>query len=232
MHQQADSGLAVRSESVVSKGFRTTRWSQVLAARDGSETESRQALGELCEAYWYPLYAFVRRHGHSEEEARDLTQAYFAQVLEREYLEDVEQGAGRFRSFLLASLKNFLANERDKASAIKRGGQAHIISLDTEVAESRYRRESVEPQDPEAEFERRWAYNVLERVLERLQSEFAEAGKEDRFEKLQGFLTGDTPSIPYRQVAEELQMTEGAVAEAVRRLRRRFGQGRLSVPWW
>lgn len=207
----------------MSKRFRTTRWSLVVAARDGSDTGSQHALAELCEAYWYPLYAFVRYQGYDQDDAADLTQAYFARVLEKNYLGDVQEDAGRFRSFLLASLKNFLAKERDKASALKRGGGVNTVSLDSASAESRYQNEPVDRLDPDAVFERRWAMTVLERVMDQLEAEFGNAGKAKRFEKLHGFLIGEEPHAPYRVVAQELQMKEGAVKEAVHRLRKRFG---------
>ena len=207
----------------MSNGFRTTRWSLVIAARDGSGASSQQALEELCEAYWYPLYAYVRLLGHDPDEARDLTQAFFARLLEKGYLQDVKEGAGRFRSFLLVALKHFLSKERDKAAAIKRGGQARVISLDTDLAESRYRTEPVDQLDPEAVFERRWAMTVLERAMDQLQETYTKAGKQERFEKLHGFLTGEEPHVPYRQIAQELEINEGAVREAVRRMRQQFG---------
>ena len=205
-------------------GFSTTSWSLVLAARDGPTTESQEALAGLCEAYWFPLYAFVRRQGFDAEQSRDLTQGYFTALLEKRYLESVEPGAGRFRSFLLVSLKHFLSKEREKARAVKRGGRAQVISLDGHRAEERYAIEPVDRLDPETVFERRWALTVLERAMSRLQREFAEAGKQRRFERLHGFLAGEEPRAPYRQVAAELGMSEGAVREAVRRLRQRFGQ--------
>ena len=203
--------------------FATTSWSQVLAVRDGSPTESRRALAALCDAYWYPLYAFVRRQGCDAEEARDLTQAYFAQLLEKDYLKDVDPSEGRFRAFLKVSVKHFLSKERDKEHALKRGGQATTISLAAEDAEGRYRFEPVDDFTPEEIFERRWALTVLERVLGKLRQEFSEAGKEEEFDRLKGFLTGEEPRVPYRQVASELGISEGAVKASVHRLRQRFG---------
>lgn len=203
--------------------FETTSWQLVLAARDGPTSESRQALARLCEAYWYPLYAFVRQQGFDAEEARDLTQGYFTSLLDKSYLQDVEPTSGRFRSFLLASLKHFLSKEREKASAVKRGGRVRVISLDVDGAEDRYAVEPVDRLDPEAVFERRWALTVLERAMRRLEKEFVECGKQQRFERLHGYLTSAEPRAPYRQVAAELEMSEGAVREAVRRMRQRFG---------
>jgi RNA polymerase sigma-70 factor (ECF subfamily) len=141
----------------MSSRFATTSWTQVLAARDAPSSESRQALEGLCNVYWYPLYVFVRRQGHAPEEARDLTQGYFAQLLEKGYLEDFDPALGRFRVFLKASVKNFLSKERDKAHALKRGGKARIVSLDADDVEGRYRYEPVDKLTPEEIFERRWA---------------------------------------------------------------------------
>lgn len=203
--------------------FVTTSWTQVLAAREAPSSESRQALEGLCKAYWYPLYAFVRRQGNGPEESRDLTQAYFAQLLEKDYLEDFDPSLGRFRVFLKASVKNFLSKERDKAHASKRGGSASILSLSADEVEGRYRYEPVEQLTPEEIFERRWALTLLERVMEKMKAEMAGAGRGEEFEKLKGFLTGEGPKVPYRQVAVELRTTEEAVKTSVHRLRQTFG---------
>jgi RNA polymerase sigma-70 factor (ECF subfamily) len=204
--------------------FATTSWTQVLAARDAPSSESRQALEGLCKAYWYPLYAFVRRQGHGPEESRDLTQGYFTQLLEKGYLEDFDPSLGRFRVFLKASVKNFLSKERDKAHTLKRGGQARIVSLDADDVEGRYRYEPVDRLTPEEIFERRWALTLLERALEKLRLEFVESGKIDEFEKLKGCLTGDDVKVPYREVADSLGTTEAALRTSVHRLRQRFGK--------
>jgi RNA polymerase sigma-70 factor (ECF subfamily) len=208
----------------VNGGFTTTQWSRVLSARDGSDSDARSALESLCHTYWYPLYAFVRRQGHDPEEARDLTQAYFAELLEKNFLKAVEPSAGRFRSFLLASLKNFLSHERDRGRALKRGGGAQIISLDTANAEARLGAEAADLLTPEEIFERQWALTVLERALERLRRDSAELGSETQFETLKGYLTGEASRAPYSEVAAELGMSEGAVRTAVHRLRKRFGK--------
>ena len=204
--------------------FATTQWSQVLAARDPTDTESQRALASLCEAYWYPLYAFVRSQGHDPDESRDLTQAYFAYLLEKNILKDVDPSAGRFRSFLLASLKHYVSNERRKQSALKRGGGTRTISLDTEDAEKRYGMEPVEQRTPEQVYEHRWALTVLQRAVERLETEWAEGERRKQFEHLKSHLTGQEPRIPFREVASELGMTEVAVRGAMYRLRQRFGQ--------
>jgi RNA polymerase sigma-70 factor (ECF subfamily) len=203
--------------------FATTSWTQVLAAREAPSSEAHQALEGLCRAYWYPLYAFVRRQGYGPEESRDLTQAYFAQLLEKDYLEDFDPSLGRFRVFLQASVKNFLSKERDKARASKRGGDTTTFSLNASEVEGRYRYEPVDRLTPEEIFERRWALTLLERVMEKLKQELSDAGRGEEFEKLKGFLTGDGPKVPYRQVALELRTTEEAVKTSVHRLRQRFG---------
>jgi RNA polymerase sigma-70 factor (ECF subfamily) len=202
--------------------FATTSWTQVLAARGAATSEARAALEGLCQAYWYPLYAFTRRQGHDAEQARDLTQAYFAQLLDKDYLDDVDPGRGRFRVFLMTSVRNFLSKEREKARAWKRGGRADLVSLD-EDAEGRYRQEPANPLTPEQIYERRWALTILERVLGRLRLEFSESDREREFERLKAFLTGEEPQLPYRELAVELGTTEAALKTAVHRLRRRFG---------
>lgn len=202
--------------------FATTSWSQVLAARDGSTPESRQALETLCQAYWYPVYAFVRHQGHDPEASRDLTQAYFVRLVEKRYLEDYDPSLGRFRVFLKTSVRNFLSKEGAKSRALKRGGGVEIISLDADV-EGRYRQEPVDRLTPEQIYERRWALTVLERVLGKLRQEFTEEGQGGEFEHLKGFLTGEEPRLPYARVAEVLKTSEGAARTAVHRLRRRFG---------
>lgn len=208
----------------MSRKFEMTRWSVVLAAQDGSPSQARRALATLCEAYWEPLYAFTRRNGYNPEEAQDLAQGFFTQLLEKDYLAHVRPTAGKLRSFLLVSLKHFLANERDKARALKRGGGATPISLDVEAAESRYRIDAVDHVTPEKVFERRWALTVIAQVLASLRNEAAKADSQEQFDRLKGFLIEDGPRTPYRQLAQELGMSEGAVKMAVHRLRRRFGE--------
>jgi RNA polymerase sigma factor (sigma-70 family) len=204
--------------------FATTSWTQVLAAREAPSSESRQALEGLCEAYWYPLYAFVRRQGYDPEASRDLTQAYFATLLEKGYLEDFDPSLGRFRVFLKASVKNFLSKERDKAQTWKRGGHARFVSLSADEVEGRYRYEPVDRLTPEEIFERRWALTLLERVLGKLRREFEDADRANEFDKLKGYLTGEEVKVPYRDIAAELVSTESAVRTSVHRLRQRFGK--------
>ncbi len=204
--------------------FATTQWSVVLAAGRGDSTKTRQALAALCEAYWYPLYAFVRRQGYDSEQSRDLTQGYFLQLLEKDFLADVRPELGRFRAFLIVSVKHFLSNERDRERALKRGGGQAPIRLDAAEAEDRYRFEPVDALTPERLFERRWATTVLERALEGLRVESEGDGESARFGRLKPYLTGAEPASSYREAAGDLEMTEGAVKTAVHRLRKRFGE--------
>jgi RNA polymerase sigma-70 factor (ECF subfamily) len=206
----------------VSERFRTTHWSLIAAARDRNTDEAREAVAELCEAYWYPLYAFIRRQGYKMEDARDLTQGFFARLLEKDYLADVDRTKGKFRSFLLACCKNFLANERDRANALKRGGGVAIRSLDCGAAESRYTEDLAHDMTPERLFERRWALVLLQNVLARLRQEHEQAGKLKLFEQLKSFLAGDGPAFCYAEAAEALRMSTGAVKVAVHRLRGRY----------
>lgn len=202
--------------------FETTRWSLVLAARQQPTARSRAALSTLCEQYWYPLYAFLRRQGHNAEDAQDLTQGFFARLLEKGWLHDVRPERGRFRSFLLASLSHYVSNERDRARALKRGGPLPPISLEIETAEGLYQLEPRDDVTPERVFDRRWALTLLDRVLVRLKDEFHERGKADLFETLKVFLDGDRSGDSYKDVGAALDMSEGAVKVAVHRMRRRF----------
>ena len=202
----------------------------VLAAGEAPSSRSREALAALCERYWYPLYAFIRRQGSTQEEARDLAQGYFLQFLEKGFLKTVRPDAGRFRCFLLASVKHFLSNERDRERALKRGGGQSPIRLELDAAEGRYR---MDPADaaltPDRLFERQWAMTVLERAMSSLREEFARSGEASRFDRLKLYLTGEEPAVPYRQVAVELGLSESAVKVAVHRLRQRFGQALREV---
>lgn len=204
--------------------FRTTNWSLVLSARGRATTESRRALAELCEAYWGPLYAYVRRQGYDADDARDLTQGYFCLLLDKDYLGDVDPEAGRFRWFLLASLKHFLSNERDKERAKKRGGGRIQVPFDPERAENLYRESLSDPLTAETLFERRWADTILDRTKLELAEELGATGKGRQFELLRGRLTGGANEPPLQQVASELGMSEGAVRMAVHRMRQRFGE--------
>lgn len=200
--------------------FGHTRWSIVLAARDPAR--ATVALEELCRLYWPPLYAYVRRRGHDPHTAEDLTQEFFARLLARNTLAQVAPEKGKFRSFLLAALKHFLANEWDKARARKRGGGLQPVAFDTRVAEDRLRDDPAGPLPPDRLFDRQWALVVLELALDRLAAEHDTPAKQRQFAALRGTLTGDAPEGGYAGVARQLALTEGAVKVAVHRLRKRY----------
>jgi len=202
--------------------FATTRWSLVLAAGQRSSERSTEALNNLCETYWYPVYAFIRRQGHDRDAARDLTQAFFARVLEKNYFGAADPARGRFRAFLLTSARHFLSNERDRSRALKRGGGTPILSLDVETAEGTYQLEARDDLTPEKVFDAGWATLLLDRALGRLKHAYEASGHLDTFEGLKGFLTGDSADLTYADAARSLNSTEAAVKVAVHRLRRRF----------
>jgi RNA polymerase sigma factor (sigma-70 family) len=202
--------------------FQTTSWSVIRRATAGSEASAREALGRLCETYWPPVYAFVRRRGHAPADAEDLTQAYFARFFEKGYVHDFRSEKGRFRTFLLTSVSHFLANEWDRGRARKRGGGRRPISLDAATAEERLRLEPADHLTPELAFERQWTAAVLARCLERLRREEEAGGGRDRFELLKPCICGDGVSGGYATLARELSVSEAAVRVAVHRLRRRF----------
>jgi RNA polymerase sigma-70 factor (ECF subfamily) len=203
--------------------FDTTSWSVVLKAGAGDTTGCREALARLCESYWYPVYAYIRRSGASATDAEDLTQEYFARFLEKRFLDHVRPERGRFRSFLLVSVRNFLHNERDRARALKRGGGERPLPLHGEDGEARYEREPVHAVTPEVLFERAWVRAVLDRALARLEAESIGEHHGGRFARLRPFLTGDGPDATYAEIATEWGVGESAVRVAVHRLRRRFG---------
>jgi len=207
----------------MSARFSTTQWSVVLTARDHADTSGKEALAGLCEKYWFPLFSFVRRQGSDPDAAADLTQEFFRYLLEENLLKNVERSAGRFRSFLLASLRHFLSHERERARAQKRGGNVRILSLDAAAANARYVLEPIDRLTPEEIFEHRWALTVLERALERLHIGLDDQGRA-RFDRLRPYLFGERPAPPYAQLATELDTTEGAVRNTIHRLRRRFGE--------
>jgi RNA polymerase sigma-70 factor (ECF subfamily) len=214
--------LKADSTSAGDPWFATTHWSVVLAAAQENSPLAKQALEQLCRSYWYPLYAYVRRRGYDVPDALDLTQAFFVHLLERGFPKGAARQRGKFRSFLLTALKYFLADEWDKLRAEKRGGGRTPVSLDAQDAEERYRLEPVDRMDAEKIFERRWATTLLNRVLERLQEEFAQAGKARVFEQLQPYLLGEKSAVTYAEVGAKLEMTEGAVKVAVHRMRQRY----------
>jgi RNA polymerase sigma-70 factor (ECF subfamily) len=199
--------------------FNTTHWSVVLRAGDGADSQVASALEKLCGTYWYPLYAYVRRQGRAVDEAQDLTQAFFAQLLARGSLGTVSREKGRFRSFLLASMNHFLADEWDHAHRQKRGGDARVIPLDALEAEERYRVEPVDRLDAARLFDRRWAMTVLERAISRLETEFADRPKV--FGELQPFLVGETDGKTCAAPAANLGMTDVAVRATISRMRKR-----------
>ena len=210
------------ANSAASSRFATTHWSVVVAAGHHSSPQAREALATLCRTYWYPVYVFIRRQGFSADESQDLTQEFFARLLEKHFLAQVDQEKGRFRSFLLAACKHFLSNERDRARAKKRGGGREPISIDVDDAESRYRLEPAHELTPERLFERRWVLTLLDQVLALLRDEFIHDGKEDQFDYLKVFLTGEKNQPSYRELAQKLGMTEGASKVATHRLRKRY----------
>jgi RNA polymerase sigma-70 factor (ECF subfamily) len=203
-------------------GFHTTHWSMVLAATNGASPRTEEALGEFCSTYWYPLYAFIRRRGYPAEEAEDLTQEFFARLCDKQLLGTLSPAKGKFRSYLLTTLKFFLANEWHRGQAQKRGGGKIILPID-EMTESRYQAELVEKDTPERLFDRQWAWTVLDRVLERIRKEHVAGGKAALFERLRGCLPGADNHHDYATIAAELQMTESSVRMAVYRMRQRYG---------
>ena len=192
------------------------------AARCSESPRYQQALETLCKTYWFPLYAYMRRQGYKTHEAEDYAQAFFARLLEKQGLRLADPKHGRFRSFLLAALKNFLANERKRIRAKKRGGGRKVLSLDLENAEGKYALEPADRLSPERLFARSWALTVLARAMEGLRAELAGRNKQKLFDSLKVYMTAETGSVPYRDVADKLDMTEGAVRVAVHRMRRRY----------
>ena len=200
--------------------FPTTRWSLVVAAGDPHRKEARSALTSLCENYWYPLYAFLRRRGYPAEQAQDLTQDFFTRLLEGRYLHRADPEMGRFRSFILTSLKFFVADEEDRNRALKRGGGA-LVPLEFSAGEDRYQREPAHDETPERIFERRWALTLLDRVVANLRHEFVQHGRPEHFERLKVFLL-DQSDAPYAALAREMNTSEGALKVAVHRFRKRY----------
>jgi len=215
----AGDGVSARDRAV---NFTATHWSVVLAAGEATSPQASAALEELCKTYWYPLYAFVRRNGHSPEDSQDLVQEFFARFLQRRSVRLADRSRGRFRTFLLTSLKHFLINEWSKANREKRGGGQRVISLDAAATETRFRAEPADHQTPEKAFARRWALLVLGRVLDQLQAECAAKERGPVFEELKMFLTGEEDGCGYVEIASRLGTTEGNLKVTVHRLRRRY----------
>jgi RNA polymerase sigma-70 factor (ECF subfamily) len=221
-------GMAIPNDAAIvgqtgERRFLVTRWSLVLAA-GGDGVEAHAALEQLCRIYWYPLYAYIRQQGRTAPDAQDLTQEFFAQLLTRRDLARIQREKGRFRSFLLASLTHFLANERKKANRLKRGGGQVLVSIDAAIGERRYASEPSHELDPQKLFERRWAIALLEQAVDTLRQEFVKSGKSSLFEQLKVFLTGDNNGPRYADVGANVGLSEAAVKMAVSRLRRRYRQ--------
>ena len=202
--------------------FPVTRWTVVLAASGTPSPESAAALERLCSSYWYPLYAFVRRSGHSPPDAEDLTQGFFERLLEHNWIADADRHKGRFRTFLLVAMKRFLAKEWDKAKTLKRGGEVRFVSLQLDAAETRYTREPADTRTAEQLYEKQWALTLLESVFSRVREDYARDGKGALFHTLEPCLVGSRETQPYAALGAELGMTEGAVRMAVCRLRERY----------
>ncbi len=212
------------SEKASSSDFLPTQWSVVLDAQRTQPERARAALERLCSLYWYPLYAFIRRRGHDKEDAEDLTQSFFAHLLGKDGLSRVDRSKGRFRTFLLACLVNFLNDERDRQHAAKRGGGKQTFSWDELEAEEKYQHEPAGSLTPERLFERRWALTLIDQVTRRLRQEYETGGKKELFKQLEPCLTGEVSPDFYDEVATCLKMNAGAVRVALHRLRRRLGE--------
>ena len=204
--------------------FVTTHWSVVLTAAGADTTRAHEALSSLCQTYWYPLYAYARRRGYSPEDAQDLTQEFFARLLEKQWLARADREKGKFRSFLLMAMKRFLANEWDKAQALKRGGQIRLVPFQFDTAETRYCQEPANTCTPDQVYEKHWALTLLQSVLQRLRADYVHDGKAELFTALEPCLIGSRETQPYAALAAQLSMTEGAVRMAVKRLRDRYRQ--------
>ena len=202
--------------------FATTHWSVVLSAQQEANSKSAEALEELCRAYWYPLYAYARRSGHSPADAEDLTQGFFARLLEKEYLKAASREKGRFRTFLLVALKRYIANEWDRQHAKRRGGFAPILSIDQEAAEGRFTCEPVDHLQADVLYDRQWAMTLLERTMARLQKEYTASGRAKLFDHLHNCIAKDESSLSYAEIGARLNLTEAAVKMAVHRLRARY----------
>jgi RNA polymerase sigma-70 factor (ECF subfamily) len=203
-------------------GFQTTSWTLVRAAAGSSSAGSSEALSKLCQGYWHPVYAFIRRLGYDREQSQDLTQGFFTRLIERNYLMTTDRERGRFRSFLLTSVKHFLANEWDRENAMKRGGRQAHVAMDLAEAEGWITSATVERSTPESLFERRWALSVLENVMVKMRAEFAQAGKSREFDRMSIFLNKDSDALRYEALAKELAVSAGALRTFVHRLRRKY----------
>jgi RNA polymerase sigma factor (sigma-70 family) len=203
--------------------FPTTRWSLVFAV-GGTSVSSGEALQSLCQIYWPPVYSYARYRGYSADQAEDLTQGFFTKLLEKNYVQQADQERGKFRTFMLSSFKNYMANEWDRAQAEKRGGGQWLVSLDFEDAERGIRVDPADNKTPETIFAERWARTLLDQVMDQLRRDMVRAGNGERFERLKGYLTGAEPGPAYKQLASELGMTESAIKVSVHRMRQRFAR--------
>jgi RNA polymerase sigma factor (sigma-70 family) len=202
--------------------FLTTHWSVVLSAGGSDTASAREALGRLCQIYWYPLYAYVRRRGYSPQDAQDLTQEFFARLLARNWVGSADPDKGRFRTFLLTAMNHFLADEWDRIKAQKRGGGQRVLPLEVESAETRFQLEPADPLTPEIIYERRWAQTLLETVFEQLHQAYVAEGKAALFAELKGSLVQARAAVLYADLATRLKLSEGALRVAVHRLRQRY----------
>ena len=216
--------MPIPTPSPAHRSFHTTRWTVVLQAGDQNSPIRQQALAELLEAYWYPLYSYVRRQGYSADAAEDLIQAFTANILEKNIFRSVREGQGRFRNFVLVCLRNFLASESERARALKRGGNTPALSLDFNSASARYQHEPTHNATAERLFERDWALDIIEKAFSRLADEWTKAGKQKHFQILSKYLIATSAAPPYAEAAAKLGATEGAVKTAVHRLRAQFRQ--------
>ena len=210
------------------RSFATTRWTLILSAADASSPAQDDALATLCEAYWHPVYAFIRRSGRNPDDARDLTQLFFVRVLEKGFFKEADRSRGRFRSFLFASVRHFLANQHDWSVAQKRGGGAPMLSLEFDDGERRYSLEPADDVTPERTYERTWAATVLETAMARVQAKYEETGRGDLFARLKPYLTGDEPES-YAELAKDGGGNPGQLRVAVHRLRRDYGRALREV---
>jgi RNA polymerase sigma factor (sigma-70 family) len=212
------------SAAVAVEGFQSTHWSVVLAANQADSPQAQEALGRLCQTYWYPLYAFIRRRGNDAEPAKDLTQEFFSRLIAKEYLRIADRERGRFRTFLMSCVEHFLSNERKKEQTIKRGGHYSFVPLDETSAEDRYQTEPVEEMSPDKLLDRRWAMTVLELSFNRLKQEYVESGRVAQFEALEVHLSGAKEApCSFAEIGARLGITEGAARQAAFRMRCRFG---------
>ncbi len=222
MHDVSRRGASGTESGSADAWFKTTHWSSVLHAADSNDPAAEASLACLCQTYWYPLYYYIRRLGHSPEDAQDLTQEFLARLVHKDYLKGVKQEKAKFRSFLLVALKRFLANEWDRAHRLKRGGGQELVSFDAQGTENRFLAEPMEEMPPEKAFERRWALTLLSQVLSRLETEFCASNKAPLFEELKGLLSGEQTGSSYAELGQRFGMSESNVKVTVHRLRRRY----------